>query len=129
MKAVFLLAMIALATVNAANTAPSWVSSSAAQTFATCVTGLTMPGCASTTCTAALTTYGNCIACSSNNGSYSAYYSCVQGCTTAFNADSTTKSDTTAAAYANGYQSCVKALNGSLLALSAFVLAVFSLLF
>ncbi|EAR86812.1 transmembrane protein, putative (macronuclear) [Tetrahymena thermophila SB210] len=127
MKAFALFAIIALTVVHCDS--PSWASQSAAQTFATCITALKTPSCALTTCTNALSTYTTCIGCSGNNGSYSAYLTCVKGCATTFNADSTTTSDTTAAAYVNGYTTCVQGLNGSLLALSAFFLAAFALLF
>ncbi|KAL4502209.1 hypothetical protein ABPG72_000444 [Tetrahymena utriculariae] len=127
MKAFVLLAIIALTAVRADSS--SWISQQAAQAFVTCTTALKTPTCANTSCKDADTTYASCIICPNKTSNYSDYLSCVKGCATTFTSDPSATSDSTVATYANGYTSCVQALNGSLLALSAFFLALFALLF
>ncbi|KAL4502208.1 hypothetical protein ABPG72_000443 [Tetrahymena utriculariae] len=124
-----LLVIIALSAVNCQISYPSWMSQSQVGTYLACMTKLTQPSCSTTTCSTAYKTYGTCIQCPSNKDTASNYINCAKTCGTTFTSDATAKSDSTVTTYVDGVNSCNAALNGTILALSAFFIATFALLF
>ncbi|KAL4441375.1 hypothetical protein ABPG74_013670 [Tetrahymena malaccensis] len=131
MRAALLLAMIALATVNAQNSQnsnPSWVNTDAVQQYGTCTFNLATPMCAQGACNTAYNNFKTCTLCPQNSSSYSVLQACIQACGTTYNNDPTASGDATVTAFTSGWSNCAKVLNGSILILSSFFLAAFAIL-
>ncbi|KAL4502200.1 hypothetical protein ABPG72_000435 [Tetrahymena utriculariae] len=129
MKTFIIFALIALSQVHCDGTVPSWTNQAALDKAITCKAALTTPTCAASACKTAWTTYGQQTSCSDKMGSFKDFNSCIQTAGTTFLADSNASSDGTAKTYVDGFNKCAAALNGSLLALSAFFMSIFALLF
>ncbi|KAL4467821.1 hypothetical protein ABPG74_013156 [Tetrahymena malaccensis] len=127
--AIPLLIIIAMSAVTCQISYPSWMSQSQAATYISCMLNLKAPTCSTTTCLGAYNTYQTCIQCPNNKDTASHYNTCAKGCGTTFTGDASAQSDSTVTTYVNGVNACTAALNGTILALSAFFIATFALLF
>ncbi|KAL4467738.1 hypothetical protein ABPG74_013073 [Tetrahymena malaccensis] len=130
MKTLALLTIIALNTVNCIDL-PSWATQEQNEKFKTCMDGQYIPECQTNTCADQYAEFNDCVKCENKLDSLDNLQNCIKDCGKDFTDNTADLNDPVVSKLVNKYNSCISEIKNhqSLLALSAFFLAAFALLF